>query len=146
MDGEAGTVEPRSGGLRQLALERDETLLPLTEGAVLPTLSLLSSGLTEGLATLAPQRPLRILAAEDKAVNQLLIKALLDQPLAQMDVIELNEAFATQGLAVLRMLGLQDDDKRVNAFGGAIALGHRLGASGTRLATTAVNRLHATVA
>jgi len=64
--------------------------------------------------------------------------------LDQMDVIELNEAFAAQGLAVLRMLGLKDDDERVNAWGGAIALGHPLGASGARLATTAVNRLHAT--
>ena len=64
--------------------------------------------------------------------------------LDQMDVIELNEAFAAQGLAVLRLLGLPDDDPRVNAWGGAIALGHPLGASGARLATTAVNRLHAT--
>ena len=64
--------------------------------------------------------------------------------LDQIDVIELNEAFAAQGLAVLRMLGLADDDARVNAWGGAIALGHPLGASGARLATTAVNRLHAT--
>ena len=64
--------------------------------------------------------------------------------LAQLDVIELNEAFAAQGLAVLRQLGLPDDDERVNAWGGAIALGHPLGASGARLATTAVNRLHAT--
>ncbi len=64
--------------------------------------------------------------------------------LEQLDVIELNEAFAAQGLAVLRMLGLADDDERVNAWGGAIALGHPLGASGARLATTAVNRLHAT--
>ncbi len=64
--------------------------------------------------------------------------------LAQIDVIELNEAFAAQGLAVLRLLGLADDDPRVNAWGGAIALGHPLGASGARLATTAVNRLHAT--
>ncbi|GKT21863.1 3-oxoadipyl-CoA thiolase [Acidovorax sp. SUPP3334] len=64
--------------------------------------------------------------------------------LAQMDVIELNEAFAAQGIAVLRQLGLQDEDERVNAWGGAIALGHPLGASGARLATTAVNRLHAT--
>ena len=61
--------------------------------------------------------------------------------LAQMDVIELNEAFAAQGLAVLRDLGLQDDDPRVNPNGGAIALGHPLGASGARLATTAVNQL-----
>ena len=64
--------------------------------------------------------------------------------LEQIDVIELNEAFAAQGLAVMRMLGLKDDDARVNAWGGAIALGHPLGASGARLATTAVNRLHAT--
>jgi len=63
--------------------------------------------------------------------------------LEQMDVIELNEAFAAQGLAVLRMLGLKDDDARVNPNGGAIALGHPLGASGARLATTAVNQLHA---
>ena len=64
--------------------------------------------------------------------------------LDQIDVIELNEAFAAQGLAVLRMLGLKDDDARVNAWGGAIALGHPLGASGARLVTTAINRLHAT--
>jgi acetyl-CoA acetyltransferase family protein len=62
--------------------------------------------------------------------------------LAQMHVIELNEAFAAQGLAVLRDLGLADDDPRVNPNGGAIALGHPLGASGARLATTAVNQLH----
>ncbi len=62
--------------------------------------------------------------------------------LADLDVIELNEAFAAQGLAVLRDLGLADDDARVNANGGAIALGHPLGASGARLATTAVNQLH----
>ncbi|WP_431100450.1 3-oxoadipyl-CoA thiolase [Roseateles noduli] len=62
--------------------------------------------------------------------------------LDQMDVIELNEAFAAQGLAVLRDLGLQDDDARVNPNGGAIALGHPLGASGARLVTTAINQLH----
>jgi acetyl-CoA acetyltransferase family protein len=72
------------------------------------------------------------------------VLALTGLSLAHMDVIELNEAFAAQGLAVLRLLGLQDDDPRVNAWGGAIALGHPLGASGARLATTAVNRLHAT--
>ncbi len=62
----------------------------------------------------------------------------------QMDVIELNEAFAAQGLAVTRDLGLADDDARVNANGGAIAIGHPLGASGARLVTTAVNQLHRT--
>ena len=72
------------------------------------------------------------------------VLALTGLTLDQIDVIELNEAFAAQGLAVLRLLGLPDDDPRVNAWGGAIALGHPLGASGARLATTAVNRLHAT--
>ncbi|WP_309679091.1 3-oxoadipyl-CoA thiolase [Polaromonas sp.] len=70
------------------------------------------------------------------------VLALTGLTIAQMDVIELNEAFAAQGLAVLRLLGLRDDDPRVNPNGGAIALGHPLGASGARLATTAVNQLH----
>jgi 3-oxoadipyl-CoA thiolase len=61
--------------------------------------------------------------------------------LEQIDVIELNEAFAAQALAVLRDLGLADDDPRVNPNGGAIALGHPLGASGARLITTATNQL-----
>ena len=72
------------------------------------------------------------------------VLALTGLTLAQMDVIELNEAFAAQGLAVLRLLGLQDDDPRVNPNGGAIALGHPLGASGARLVTTAINQLHRT--
>ena len=61
--------------------------------------------------------------------------------ISDMDVIELNEAFAAQGLAVLRELGVADDDARVNPNGGAIALGHPLGASGARLALTAVEEL-----
>lgn len=72
------------------------------------------------------------------------IKKLLAQTgltLAQMDVIELNEAFAAQALACTRDLGLADDDARVNPNGGAIALGHPLGASGARLVTTALNQL-----
>ena len=64
--------------------------------------------------------------------------------LEQMDVIELNEAFASQGLAVLRQLAIADDDPRVNPNGGAIALGHPLGASGGRLVITAINQLHQT--
>ncbi|MBL0243402.1 MAG: 3-oxoadipyl-CoA thiolase [Rhodoferax sp.] len=72
------------------------------------------------------------------------VLALTGLSLNQIDVIELNEAFAAQGLAVLRQLGLADDDARVNAWGGAIALGHPLGASGARLVTTAINRLHTT--
>ena len=72
------------------------------------------------------------------------VLALTGLKLAQMDVIELNEAFAAQGLAVLRLLGVQDDDPRVNPNGGAIALGHPLGASGARLVTTATNQLQRT--
>jgi 3-oxoadipyl-CoA thiolase len=72
------------------------------------------------------------------------VLALTGITLEQLDVIELNEAFASQGLAVLRDLGIADDDARVNPNGGAIALGHPLGASGARLVTTAVNQLHRT--
>ena len=61
--------------------------------------------------------------------------------LDQMDVIELNEAFASQSLAVTRDLGLADDDSRINPNGGAIALGHPLGMSGARLVTTALFEL-----
>jgi acetyl-CoA C-acetyltransferase len=64
----------------------------------------------------------------------------------QIDVIELNEAFAAQGLAVLREIGVADDDSRVNPNGGAIALGHPLGASGARIITTALNQLERTQA
>lgn len=70
--------------------------------------------------------------------------ALAGLTIDQMDIIELNEAFASQGLAVLRMLGVADDDPRVNPYGGAIALGHPLGASGARLVITAVNQLQRT--
>jgi acetyl-CoA acetyltransferase len=75
------------------------------------------------------------------------VKKLLAQTglrLDQMDVIELNEAFAAQGLAVTRDLGLADDDARVNPYGGAIALGHPLGMSGARLVTTATWQLQRT--
>ncbi|AYY57924.1 3-oxoadipyl-CoA thiolase [Burkholderia multivorans] len=68
----------------------------------------------------------------------------LGMTIDQFDVIELNEAFASQGLAVLRMLGVADNDPRVNPNGGAIALGHPLGASGARLVTTAMYQLHRT--
>jgi 3-oxoadipyl-CoA thiolase len=73
------------------------------------------------------------------AVQKLLAKTGFS--LSDIDFIELNEAFASQGLAVLRQLGLADDDQRVNPYGGAIALGHPLGASGARLAMTALNAL-----
>ncbi|MGJ7918504.1 3-oxoadipyl-CoA thiolase [Massilia sp. LXY-6] len=76
------------------------------------------------------------------AVQKLLRQ--LDMTLDQFDLIELNEAFASQGLAVLRQLGLRDDDPRVNPNGGAIALGHPLGMSGARLVTTAMYQLQRT--
>jgi len=76
------------------------------------------------------------------AVKKLL--ALTGLRLDQMDVIEINEAFAAQGLAVTRDLGLADDDARVNPNGGAIAIGHPLGMSGARLVTTAMYQLHRT--
>ncbi len=70
--------------------------------------------------------------------------SLLGMKIGQMDVIELNEAFAAQGLAVTRDLGLPDDAPHVNPNGGAIAIGHPLGASGARLVTTALNQLERT--
>ncbi|SIT41035.1 beta-ketoadipyl CoA thiolase [Paraburkholderia piptadeniae] len=70
--------------------------------------------------------------------------ARLNMSINQFDVIELNEAFASQGLAVLRALGVADDDARVNPNGGAIALGHPLGMSGARLVTTAMYQLQRT--
>ncbi len=74
------------------------------------------------------------------ATRKLLARLGLKQE--QLDVIELNEAFAAQGLAVLRELGIADDDARVNPTGGAIALGHPLGMSGARLVATAAHELH----
>jgi len=76
------------------------------------------------------------------AVQKLLGRLHLS--LRDIDLIELNEAFAAQGLAVMRQLGIQDDDPRINPYGGAIALGHPLGASGARLVTTAAYQLQRT--
>jgi len=87
--------------------------------------------------------PPRIMGIGPAPASEKLLKRLgLD--IAQMDVIELNEAFAAQGLAVMRQLGLADDDPRVNPNGGAIALGHPLGMSGARLLLTATEELHRT--
>ena len=85
----------------------------------------------------------RIMGIGPAPASQKLLKQL-NMSLDQFDVIELNEAFASQGLAVLRQLGLRDDDPRVNPNGGAIALGHPLGASGARLVTTALYQLERT--
>ena len=85
----------------------------------------------------------RIMGIGPGPASQKLLQQL-GMTIDQMDVIELNEAFASQGLAVLRMLGVRDDDPRVNPNGGAIALGHPLGMSGARLVTTAMYQLHRT--
>ena len=87
--------------------------------------------------------PPRIMGIGPAPASQKLLKQL-GMTIDQMDVIELNEAFAAQGLAVLRMLGVADEDPRVNRYGGAIALGHPLGMSGARLVTTAMYQLHKT--
>jgi acetyl-CoA acyltransferase len=87
--------------------------------------------------------PPRIMGIGPAPASEKLLKRL-GLTIADMDVIELNEAFAAQGLAVMRQLGLADDDPRVNPNGGAIALGHPLGMSGARLILTAVEELHRT--
>jgi 3-oxoadipyl-CoA thiolase len=85
----------------------------------------------------------RVMGIGPAPATQKLLKRL-NMSIEQFDVIELNEAFASQGLAVLRLLGIADDDARVNPNGGAIALGHPLGMSGARLVTTATYQLHRT--
>ena len=87
--------------------------------------------------------PPRVMGIGPAPASQKLLKQL-GLTIDQMDVIELNEAFAAQGLAVTRQLGLRDDDSRVNPNGGAIALGHPLGMSGARLVTTAMYQLQRT--
>ena len=87
--------------------------------------------------------PPRIMGIGPAPASEKLLKRL-GLAIADMDVIELNEAFAAQGLAVMRLLGLADDDPRVNPNGGAIALGHPLGMSGARLVLTATEQLHRT--
>ena len=94
-----------------------------------------------GMATAGVQP--RVMGIGPAPASQKLLKQL-GLSIDQMDVIELNEAFAAQGLAVTRQLGLRDDDPRVNPNGGAIALGHPLGMSGARLVTTAMYQLQRT--
>jgi 3-oxoadipyl-CoA thiolase len=113
--------------------------LLLASEAALKTHGLAPKARVVGMATagVAP----RVMGIGPAPATQKVLQ-LTGLKLEQIDVIELNEAFAAQGLAVLRQLGLRDDDPRVNPNGGAIALGHPLGASGARLATTAINQLH----
>jgi 3-oxoadipyl-CoA thiolase len=87
--------------------------------------------------------PPRIMGIGPAPASEKLMKRL-GLTIGDFDVIELNEAFAAQGLAVLRQLGVPDDDRRVNPNGGAIALGHPLGMSGARLALTATEELQRT--
>ncbi|MFC5458195.1 3-oxoadipyl-CoA thiolase [Massilia niabensis] len=87
--------------------------------------------------------PPRVMGIGPAPATKKLMKQL-GMSLDQMDIIELNEAFASQALAVLRELGIADDDPRVNPQGGGIALGHPLGMSGARLVTTAMYQLHRT--
>jgi acetyl-CoA acetyltransferase len=96
-----------------------------------------------------PEVPYKVETPAPVAETAPAVKKVLAQvglSIDQIDVIELNEAFAAQGLAVLREIGVADDDSRVNPNGGAIALGHPLGASGARIITTALNQLERTQA
>lgn len=132
---EGGTVTAgNSSGLNDGAV----ALLLAGEGAVLQ-FALNPRARVLGMATTGV--PPRIMGMGPVSATQKVL-ALTGLSLEQIDVIELNEAFAAQALAVMRALGLSDDDVRVNINGGAIALGHPLGASGARLVATAVNQLH----
>jgi acetyl-CoA acyltransferase len=113
--------------------------LLLASGATAKSLGLMPRARVVGMAV-AGLEPRIMGYGPVPAVRKLLQRTGLT--LEQMDVIELNEAFAAQALAVLRGLGLPDDAPHVNPNGGAIAIGHPLGASGARLALTAVNELH----
>jgi 3-oxoadipyl-CoA thiolase len=111
-------------------------ILASEAGAKKHGLKLRARVLGAAVAGVAP----RIMGIGPAPASKKLLKRL-GLKIDRMDVIELNEAFAAQGLAVTRDLGLADDDERVNPNGGAIAIGHPLGASGARLVTTALNQL-----
>ena len=95
------------------------------------------------LAAVSAGVPPRVMGIGPVPATQKIL-AKLGMTIRDFDVVELNEAFAAQALAVLRQLGLPDDAEHVNPNGGAIALGHPLGASGGRLMITALNQLEVT--
>jgi acetyl-CoA acyltransferase len=113
--------------------------LLIASGAAAKTHGLVPKARVVGMATAGV--PPRIMGMGPAPASKKLLQRL-GMTIARMDVIELNEAFASQGLAVLRELGVADDDPRVNPNGGAIAIGHPLGMSGARLVTTAMYQLH----
>jgi 3-oxoadipyl-CoA thiolase len=115
--------------------------LLLASGAALDRFGLKPRARVLGMATAG--LPPRIMGFGPSPASKKVL-AQTGLSIGQMDVIELNEAFAAQGLAVTRDLGLPDDAEHVNPNGGAIAIGHPLGASGARLVTAAVNQLHRT--
>ncbi|GAB3432571.1 3-oxoadipyl-CoA thiolase [Massilia solisilvae] len=115
--------------------------LLLASGAALDRFGLKPRARVLGMATAG--LPPRIMGFGPSPASKKVL-AQTGLSIGQMDVIELNEAFAAQGLAVTRDLGLPDGAEHVNPNGGAIAIGHPLGASGARLVTTAVNQLHRT--
>jgi 3-oxoadipyl-CoA thiolase len=128
----AGNASGVNDGAAALLLANEETAKRL---GLTPRARVLSVA-TAGVAP-------RVMGIGPAPATQTLL-ARLGMKIYQFDVIELNEAFASQGLAVLRALGVADDDPRVNPNGGAIALGHPLGMSGARLVTTAMYQLQRT--
>ena len=113
--------------------------LLIASGSAARTHGLAPRARVVGMATAGV--PPRIMGIGPAPASKKLLERL-GMTIDRMDVIELNEAFASQGIAVLRELGVADDDPRVNPNGGAIALGHPLGMSGARLVTTAMYQLH----
>jgi len=159
------TVVDKDEHPRKTSLEKLSALKPLTNPNGTITAGN-SSGINDGAAVLliASEKAIRkynlipkakILGIQTAGVPPRIMgigpvpatKKLLERlniTLDQIDLIELNEAFAAQALACIRQLGLEDDDRRINPLGGAIALGHPLGMSGARLLTTAVYQLRRT--
>jgi acetyl-CoA acyltransferase len=128
----AGTASGINDGACALLLASESAMAAQSLQPLARVVTMASAGVEPAIMGIGPV----------PAVNKVLLQAGLT--LADMDVIELNEAFAAQALAVLRQLSIADDDSRVNPNGGAISLGHPLGMSGARLVTTAAYQLRRT--